>query len=182
MVLCSAAYCGHVQLHVQGWKLQGMRCMILLGVKHMSLSSWPSVIDLVCPGTEHWEDVFVLFCWCVSCTLSLSCWGWWSSLSRSLGLPLSLSPLNRSCQLSCKISPFHYKLIYLILMLLQFFFFCNIPPLPNHNYLTLRATIYSSPKTNKQWVSSIISKGVWDILIETSLISWIFYAGFNTVR
>lgn len=34
--------------------------------------------------------------------------------------------------------------------------FFHIPPLPNHNYLTLQATIYILPKTNKQWVSSII--------------------------
>lgn len=147
----------------------------------MSLSLWSSVIDLVRPCAEHWEDFF-LFCFVdVSVAHSPSraeADGFFCL--HSLGLPPSHSPLNRSCQLSCKISPFHYKLIYLILMLLHFF--GNIPPLPNHNYLTLRATIYSSPKTNKQWESSIICKGVWDILIETSLISCIFYAGFNTVR
>ncbi len=67
-------------------------------------------------------------------------------------------PLNRSRQLSCKMSAFHYKLIYLILMLLLLVSppFFHVSPLPNHNYLTLQATIYSSPKTNKQWVSSII--------------------------
>lgn len=36
----------------------------------------------------------------------------------SQGLLPSQWPLNGSCQLSCKMSAFHYKLIYLILMLL----------------------------------------------------------------